>query len=645
MEDRITAGAPFWARPQDATLPPLWSFTSERFNLEPNAMHKHNHPDSATPEGTNLRERLKQGLAAVHMRSAEESEQSANDGMIASDKFWNSHQCRKISYDLLNGIFIPGDTFRIDTVLQKLVLKGFYDLFHEYERSNTGLTKPQITKKDKLQACWRFLFLNTCHALREHKAAISISMDKNNYTESGKYYCKLWSYSELQTVTSRAVSEGYLKKYTGRQYRDRESYITRLEILDKFHDLIEGYVTENQQSNGGELPNDFTGYDLLRRIPLPKPDKPLLSIKTIKDKNIKNKTYIRTEPSRSNRNVQLMYNHVKAYNEYMNKQEILLRVALENTKESHLKIIFNAMYSGELEVINPTQILTTRKRSGTVQHLKDMIYGYTEYNNIIACTSVHNNITTHIHNQTRSNDPHQLYPFSSSGLVNDSRVIEVPSDKHLYFHQKRYHCYRVFSNTIKNGGRFYGVVYQQLPGEIRQKTFINGSPVAELDYKSLHPSLLYSRIGVQPPKNIYVFEDKGDIERNLMKATALVIFNADNEQKALKAIRKEYCDGYGRMLGNEILNLFIEGFFHYNPDLRQFYLQGVGSALQYQDSQIMDRILTSLIKQDIPAIPIHDSIVVPVKNVRAARETMEEAYQYVTGTDHVPYITDSNQTG
>ena len=68
-------------------------------------------------------------------------------------------------------------------------------------------------------------------------------------------------------------------------------------------------------------------------------------------------------------------------------------------------------------------------------------------------------------------------------------------------------------------------------------------------------------------------------------------------------------------------------------------LKGVGGKLQYQDSQIMDRILTTLSNNNIPAIPIHDSNIVPAQNVQFAKSTMIEAYQVVTETDHVPHIT------
>ena len=61
--------------------------------------------------------------------------------------------------------------------------------------------------------------------------------------------------------------------------------------------------------------------------------------------------------------------------------------------------------------------------------------------------------------------------------------------------------------------------------------------------------------------------------------------------------------------------------------------------LQYQDSRIMDWVLTSLRKENIPAIPVHDSVIVPYKSANLAEEIMVAGYQRVMKTNHTPLIT------
>lgn len=606
-------------------------------------MQDHDSPKS------NMRERLKQGLVAQHMRAEQERNQINQTGLMNSSDFWNSHQCRKITYDIFHGTFIPGSEFNIDTALQDIQLNGFYHLFQEIPSRNKELTSRALKKKETLQACWRFLFLNTCFALRGEKKAISLSLDKNNYSKTGRYYCPFWSYTELQEVTKRSISAGYFKKHRGIQKKDgQRSYISRFEILEEFKNLIKSYIDQNRQSSGGNLPNDCTYHDIVLNTILPLPDKPLLVIKHEDDKI--------TEPSRNNRNIQQMYNRVEKYNEFMAKQQLLIGVDLDNTKESHLKILTDAINRDKLKIVNPEEIFKTNNRSGEIQLLKEIHRSNTRLqelkkkkNPLINYSLFKNklNINNLSQTQTNINNKHQLYPFNNSILVNDINEIQVPSDGLLYLLQSRYRCYRSFNNSMKNGGRFYGIVNQSLPSEIRLNTLINGHPVVELDFKALHPSLLYSMVGIQPPKDIYIYEDPEDmIARKLMKITALVLFNAPDERSALSAIRLEYSKRYGVMLKNdEFLRPCIDLFFEENPELRKFYLKGKSGMLQNMDSMIMDQLLSSLIKLEIPAIPIHDSIIVPDKDLNQARTLMILAYQIVTKTSHIPYITIESNKG
>jgi hypothetical protein len=53
--------------------------------------------------------------------------------------------------------------------------------------------------------------------------------------------------------------------------------------------------------------------------------------------------------------------------------------------------------------------------------------------------------------------------------------------------------YRVFNNSsFKQGGRFYGAWWQSVPREYRGLIRINGKPTVELDYRAIHPRILYA---------------------------------------------------------------------------------------------------------------------------------------------------------
>lgn len=142
------------------------------------------------------------------------------------------------------------------------------------------------------------------------------------------------------------------------------------------------------------------------------------------------------------------------------------------------------------------------------------------------------------------------------------------------------------------------------------------------------------------PDNIYVYKKGENTEaRALIKTIALVGFNAGSEREAVNAVRKEYHDNHGIMLRNDVIIPRLELFFDHNPELKQFFGKGMGTQLQYTDSQIMGNILSTLQKEHIPAIPVHDSCIIPASQQDRVHEVMVAAYQKVTNTDHIPIIT------
>ena len=99
---------------------------------------------------------------------------------------------------------------------------------------------------------------------------------------------------------------------------------------------------------------------------------------------------------------------------------------------------------------------------------------------------------------------------------------------------------RIFNNgSFQQGGRFYGHWVQGLPREYRRFLLINGSPVVELDYASLHPNMLYAEVGVTPPQGD-AYEVKGFLKadgfRPVVKTLTNCLINAESEEKAIAAV-------------------------------------------------------------------------------------------------------------
>ena len=81
--------------------------------------------------------------------------------------------------------------------------------------------------------------------------------------------------------------------------------------------------------------------------------------------------------------------------------------------------------------------------------------------------------------------------------------------------------HRVFNDgRWDHGGRLYGGHWEYAPKARRKLLTINGEPTAELDFKALHPRLLYGRLGLEMASDPYELEIGGQpVSRDLSKVT------------------------------------------------------------------------------------------------------------------------------
>ncbi|KRB64681.1 hypothetical protein ASE07_27820 [Noviherbaspirillum sp. Root189] len=63
----------------------------------------------------------------------------------------------------------------------------------------------------------------------------------------------------------------------------------------------------------------------------------------------------------------------------------------------------------------------------------------------------------------------------------------------------------------------------------------------------------------------------------------------------------------------------------------EFFYQGHGLTLQFEDSQIMESILTRATSIKTPVLPVHDSVICPVESIEQIMTIMEEAYKKIVG--------------
>jgi hypothetical protein len=211
---------------------------------------------------------------------------------------------------------------------------------------------------------------------------------------------------------------------------------------------------------------------------------------------------------------------------------------------------------------------------------------------------------------------------------------------------------RIFNNgSIENGGRYYAS-YQSMPYSenshrktqtlaYRKNITIDEFSTSEIDFSAIHPNLIYAIENLENKNDAYKLEG---VDRRLTKLWLLMSLNGDSFYSVgycflIKLLEEHFNISFNEMnklskefvqKRNEIYSLEekIDKHFKDNyPLISKHFYTGIGSKLQFHDSEIMRNILENCKAENICAIPVHDSIVVPAAYENRAIEIMQFIYK------------------
>ena len=215
---------------------------------------------------------------------------------------------------------------------------------------------------------------------------------------------------------------------------------------------------------------------------------------------------------------------------------------------------------------------------------------------------------------------------------------------------------RIFKDNFTKHGRLYNIDqiinYQTLPSETRKSITINGSHTVEVDYKALHPSILYEQEGIcyeGDMYNVFVFWDTLNItatdrqKRNIIKDAFLRTLNTASEYRAVKSVVKMFMEDnklspterrYGEVdmdnvedIAEEILGAISEE----HCDISHLFYSEESLTLMNIDSHIISNVIIMCLQEGIPALPLHDSCIVPIEHKERVKEVMMESYNSILG--------------
>jgi hypothetical protein len=190
------------------------------------------------------------------------------------------------------------------------------------------------------------------------------------------------------------------------------------------------------------------------------------------------------------------------------------------------------------------------------------------------------------------------------------------------------HLKRHFTRGQWNsGGRLFGGFWQNLRKRERlQGLRVNGESVVSLDYRSMGAVLAYSHAGKPMPDGdayalplVYVGGGEAtSIPRDTCKALLNAALFASSRFKKWPA---SITPPPGVPIRAALETLEV-----HHAALAPLFYRGIGHALQFTESEILVDVLLKLKAANVPALPIHDCIVIAASDTEEARRVMEAAF-------------------
>lgn len=189
----------------------------------------------------------------------------------------------------------------------------------------------------------------------------------------------------------------------------------------------------------------------------------------------------------------------------------------------------------------------------------------------------------------------------------------ISTDDGTCFVRPRGGVFRVFNrSSFSMGGRAYGW-WQNIPKQWRAKLTINGKSTAELDYKALHPTMLYAERGLSLVGDPYEIDGYARADT---KRAFLVAINARTTGSAIGAIADEL------QCPRETATELLAAVKRKHSVIADAFGSDAGIKLMRKDSEIVIDAVKACLKAGINALPVHDSLIVAQRHASRTAEIM-----------------------
>ncbi|KYK49924.1 hypothetical protein A1D31_39420 [Bradyrhizobium liaoningense] len=184
---------------------------------------------------------------------------------------------------------------------------------------------------------------------------------------------------------------------------------------------------------------------------------------------------------------------------------------------------------------------------------------------------------------------------------------------------------RTFNNkSWKQGARLSGGFWMTMPREERfRRIRMNGKPVADVDYQQLFPRLAYARARApQPGGDLYDVTGDGSGRDGWKLLLNALLFT--------RGPLKRWPRDCSQLLPGLNLKQALVLLEQKHEPIAHLFGTGIGFELMFVESELLIAVVTHLFESGIPALPLHDAVLVPEPDADAAKTAME--YAFCSGT-------------
>jgi hypothetical protein len=157
-----------------------------------------------------------------------------------------------------------------------------------------------------------------------------------------------------------------------------------------------------------------------------------------------------------------------------------------------------------------------------------------------------------------------------------------------------------------------------------QRILIGGKPAVDADYQQLFPRLAYARARAkQPTGDLYdVMGDGTGRDGWKLLLNALLFTEGD---------LRRWPRDCSRYFAGIKLRQAVALLEQKHQPIAHLFGTGVGFELMFIESEMLIAVVTHLFENGIPALPLHDAVLVAEPHAETAKAAMEYAFRSRTG--------------